>query len=263
MTFIIFLVCLTASMIGSICGIGGGIIIKPVLDATGIMSVSAVSFLSKVTVLSMAAVSVFQRRGERVASDGRRGAALAVGALLGGLAGQAAFDAIRHAVGHDAAAGFAQALALMLLTLLTLWYVTSGISRIRPRDFRAFAPCCMIGAGIGAVSSFLGIGGGPFNLAALFLLCSMDTKEAAGQSLNIILLSQGVSLLLTLVRGEVPAFPGVYLPVMAAAGVVGGLLGTRLHRRLSEARTLQLFKAVLYAVVLISAMNAWNFFTRL
>ena len=56
MELIVFAVCLAASAAGGICGIGGGIIIKPVLDAMGIMSVSAISFLSGMTVMTMAAV---------------------------------------------------------------------------------------------------------------------------------------------------------------------------------------------------------------
>ena len=52
MAILIFVICLLASMTGSICGIGGGVIIKPVLDALGIMSVSAISFLSGMPVLS-------------------------------------------------------------------------------------------------------------------------------------------------------------------------------------------------------------------
>lgn len=35
-----------ASVIGAICGIGGGVIIKPVLDLCGLASVSTISFLS-------------------------------------------------------------------------------------------------------------------------------------------------------------------------------------------------------------------------
>lgn len=33
---IIVLVCFLSSVVGAVCGIGGGVIIKPVLDATGI-----------------------------------------------------------------------------------------------------------------------------------------------------------------------------------------------------------------------------------
>ena len=50
---IIITICLLASVIGSICGIGGGVIVKPVLDSMGIMSVETVSFLSGLMVMSM------------------------------------------------------------------------------------------------------------------------------------------------------------------------------------------------------------------
>ena len=55
---IIILVCFFSSVVRAICGIGGGVIIKPVLDATGVMSVTTVSFLSGCTVLSMSVVSL-------------------------------------------------------------------------------------------------------------------------------------------------------------------------------------------------------------
>ena len=41
-----------ASIAGAICGIGGGVIIKPALDLLGWASVSTISFLSGCTVLS-------------------------------------------------------------------------------------------------------------------------------------------------------------------------------------------------------------------
>ena len=43
-----FLICFFASVIGAICGIGGGVIIKPVLDAFQMMDVSTISFLQDV-----------------------------------------------------------------------------------------------------------------------------------------------------------------------------------------------------------------------
>lgn len=47
-----------ASIAGAICGIGGGVIIKPVLDLFGLDSVATISFLSGCTVLSMSCYSV-------------------------------------------------------------------------------------------------------------------------------------------------------------------------------------------------------------
>ena len=58
----VFAVCFSACIAGAICGIGGGVIIKPVLDALGILDVASISFLSGCTVLSMTAYSVLRSR---------------------------------------------------------------------------------------------------------------------------------------------------------------------------------------------------------
>lgn len=56
--FICYLVTFFACCIGTICGMGGGIIIKPVLDATGVMTVASITFLSGCTVIAMTCWSV-------------------------------------------------------------------------------------------------------------------------------------------------------------------------------------------------------------
>ena len=44
----VYLICYAvtcfACVLGTICGMGGGIIIKPVLDATGVMTVDTITF---------------------------------------------------------------------------------------------------------------------------------------------------------------------------------------------------------------------------
>jgi len=40
MEIIVFLICLLSLVAGAICGIGGGISIKPVLDAVSVMGVA-------------------------------------------------------------------------------------------------------------------------------------------------------------------------------------------------------------------------------
>ena len=62
MLTLFLLICFGASVLGSICGIGGGIIIKPLLDAFGVLDAATVSFLSGVTVLSMTAYSVVKNK---------------------------------------------------------------------------------------------------------------------------------------------------------------------------------------------------------
>lgn len=81
-----------ASVIGSICGIGGGVLIKPILDAFGVLSVSSISFLSSCTVLSMSFYSILngQISKESVIDTGI-GTPLVIGSAVGGIIGKTLF----------------------------------------------------------------------------------------------------------------------------------------------------------------------------
>lgn len=258
MTILIFFICLGASIAGSICGIGGGVIIKPLLDMLGIMSISAISFLSGLTVMSMAAISVFRQRKLRLV-DLRTGSLLAVGAAVGGAAGNAVFQAVKAYAGHDRLVGSLQAAVLAAVTLLTLIYSAFLREKLPAYRVHAAPACALLGGVMGLMSAFLGIGGGPINLAILYFAFSMDTKKAAANSLYIILFSQISSLIASLCKGTVPDFPLHCLPVMTAAGVIGGMLGTRINRSLSASAAARLFDVLLLAVIGICICNAVRF----
>ena len=71
------------------------------------------------------------------------------------------------------------------------------------------------------------------NLAVLYYFFSMETKQAAINSILVILLSQLASLGMTLVSGTVPSFDWGVLIAMAAAGILGGLLSAKLQKKLA------------------------------
>ena len=250
----VFVVCLCASTIGGICGIGGGVVIKPLLDATGIMSVSAVSFLSGLTVLAMALISVYKNRKSREL-DARRSIPLGLGAAVGGVLGKRLFEAIRQAVGADQLVGMIQAIVLGFMVLGTLAYVRNR-AHIRTKNVTSTFAASVIGLLLGMCSSFLGIGGGPMNLAVLYYFFSMGTKQAAVNSILIILLSQAMSLMMSLAAGSVPAFEMPVLLGMVCAGAIGGFVSARLHKKLSAEITDKLFSALLVVIFLICCYNA-------
>ena len=104
------LVSFLASVAGAICGIGGGVIIKPVLDVCGLASVSTISFLSGLTVLSMSLYSV----GRTMASGGsqidkKTGTPLAIGAAAGGIAGKQLFSVVKGLFADPNTVGAVQA----------------------------------------------------------------------------------------------------------------------------------------------------------
>ncbi len=61
MQFLYFLVAILATTIGSLAGIGGGVIIKPAMDFLGHYDLPTISVISSITVLSMAIVSTWRR----------------------------------------------------------------------------------------------------------------------------------------------------------------------------------------------------------
>ena len=258
MAILIFAICLLASVAGSICGIGGGVIIKPVLDALGIMSVSAISFLSGLTVLSMSAVSVFKQRTLHL-TELRTGSLLALGAVAGGIAGNAVFHTLKTALGSDRFVGMVQALVLGLITLMTLIYNTSLKKRLPSFHVHRPPACASIGGLLGVLSAFLGIGGGPINLAVLTFFFSFDTKKAAANSLYIIMCSQASNFLTSCVRQTIPDFPLVYLPLMVSAGIAGGLIGSGVNRQISSAAADRLFSGVLFVIIIICLYNIRRF----
>ena len=255
MYVIFLLVSFGACVIGAICGIGGGVIIKPVLDSFGLLSVSAISFLSGCTVLSMTCYSVIKSRlSGNSLIEMRSGSILAVGAAVGGLAGKELFDRISLLFPDQNMVGAVQAACLMLITVWTL-ICTIRKDRLHTCIVTHPAPIFLIGLVLGIFSSFLGIGGGPINLVVLFIFFSMDTKTAAENSLYIILFSQTASTLKTILQGKVPDFQLPLFIGMVICGILGGIVGRRINSRIDEKRVQKLFIGIMVVIILINIYN--------
>lgn len=257
--FIFFIICFGACIIGAICGIGGGVIIKPVLDAFGIMGVATISFLSSCTVLSMTTYSVIKGKlsGEsRI--DGKIGFALAVGAVYGGVLGKWAFQLILSMSENKNKVGAIQAICLLIVTVGTLIY-TIYKDKINTHQVSNTFYCIIIGVFLGILSSFLGIGGGPINLVLLFYFFSMSTKTAAENSLYIIFFSQIASLLQSMMTGSVPVFSVTILIIMVAGGILGGIFGRALNKKVEEETVDRLFIGLMVMMILINIYNIYKF----
>ena len=259
-TSLLFLaVSFLASIAGAICGIGGGVIIKPVLDLFGLASVSTISFLSGCTVLSMSCYSVGKNliSGESKVSM-RTGTPLAVGAATGGVFGKQLFTIIKAMFSDANAVGAVQAICLAVITLATM-IDTISKSKIKTHQIDSVPLCVVIGLLLGIMSSFLGIGGGPINLVLLNFFFSMDTKTAAENSLYIILFSQIASLVTTLITKSVPDFNWTALLFMVCGGIGGGVVGRAVNRKIDNAAVEKLFVLLMVIIICISLFNAWRY----
>ncbi len=259
---IFFAVSFGASIVGAICGIGGGVIIKPTLDAVGVLPVSTISFLSGCTVLTMSCYSVMKGKSKGDSQiDGKMGTPLAIGAAVGGVAGKLLFQSVKSLFADGEMVGAVQAACLLVVTLGTLIY-TLKKEQIRTRQITNQWACVLIGLVLGILSSFLGIGGGPINLVVLFYFFSMSTKAAALNSLYIILFSQIASLLQTVLSGSVPEFDWKVLVTMVGAGLLGGYLGRKINRRMDGRMVDRLFMLLMLVICAINAYNIYRFMGR-
>ena len=96
MDILFFIVSFLSSVVGAICGIGGGVVIKPVLDMLQMGSAATINFLSGCTVLSMSLYSVGKslRAGDSKVEIST-GTPLALGAAIGGVIGKQLFSAVK------------------------------------------------------------------------------------------------------------------------------------------------------------------------
>lgn len=260
MVYIFFLtICFGASVIGAICGIGGGVIIKPILDSCGIFDVQTISFLSGCTVLSMTTYMVLKDRTHKVNIDEKKvRLPLAFGAAFGGILGKWIFQLILNMSNNKDSVGAVQATCLLLVTLGSLVY-TLNSKKIATHHVKNTSSIIFIGLVLGFLSSFLGIGGGPINLIVLFYFFSMETKIATKNSLYIIFFSQIASLIQSFLTKKIPDYSIGILFIMIIGGVFGGMFGRLINQRISGKTVNLSFIGIMILMIFVNIFNVFKF----
>ena len=255
---ILFVVCILASSVGAVVGAGGGVIIKPVLDMIGLLPVSTVSFCSGCTVLGMSVCSLIRGRNNGVKLQIKTSTALAIGAVLGGLVGKWLFELVRNGFGDERMLGAIQAIFLTLITIGVFVYVCNK-DKLPSKHVKSFSAAIVIGVFLGIISSFLGIGGGTSNVAVLFFFFSMEAKEAAKNSLYIIIFSQISSIFTAIATASVPEFSWINLLCMVAGGIGGALIGAAISKKIDNKGVEKILKALLLVIIAIDFYNVLQY----
>ncbi len=256
MEIILFFVCLIACIIGAISGIGGGIIIKPIIDSLGIMNMSTLSFLSGCTVLSMSIVSLYKSRKQNVKLNVIIPIFIGLGASIGGIIGKQIFDIIVKNFQNNIV-GLVQSILLFLINIFILVYMFLK-SKLKSKNIKSKILTIILGCFLGIISSFLGIGGGPLNIAIIYYFYSLEAKQTALSSLIVVFFSQLSSLLLTFYVG-VPKFQYGMLIFMCLGGIFGALIGSKISKKMDNSKTQKFFIIVLIVLIFINIYNIIKF----
>lgn len=252
------LICFIACTIGAICGIGGGVIIKPTLDMVSTLDVSSVAFLSSCTVLSMSMYSIMKIVISQKVKVTFQTIYLGLGAAIGGVIGKHLLEMLVVSLSINKEIILIQNLIILLLTIVTLLYSLNKLE-IKQYFINNTFSIFLIGGSLGLISSFLGIGGGPINILILSVFFGMKPKEAAINSLFIIMCAQITSILSTTLKKQIPVVNPYVLLGMIIAGVVGGIIGRLINDKMKEECVTHFFVKTLYLIMLINIYNIVNF----
>ena len=107
---------------------------------------------------------------------------------------------------------------------------------------------------VGALTGFLGVGGGFLVVPALLLALALPMQYAAGTSLVVITITSATALLVRAGSGVGPDWSLVL--VLTAASAIAGVVGARLAARLDTDRLQAAFTVLVLAVAVYTAARA-------
>ncbi|HET8538728.1 MAG TPA: sulfite exporter TauE/SafE family protein [Anaeromyxobacter sp.] len=245
---VLALVGAAAGLLGSLMGVGGGIIVVPALsELHGVPFREAIAVSLVVIIANSSASSAAYV--ERGASDLEVGVVLELATVAGAILG-------------SAVAGLAPVRTLKLLfagvaiySAVSLWlrrHRASDAQVVGGYAVRGWAPGLAVSVAAGAMSGLLGIGGGVFKMPAMTLAMGLPFKVAAATSNFMIGVTAAAGAYVYWGRGEVNA--ELAAPVVVGA-FVGARLGSSLLARLPATR-LQTAFAVFLAIM--GGRMAWS-----
>lgn len=251
-----------AGAFGALLGLGGGVLIVPLLTIGFNVPLAAAVGTSLISVVATsagaAALNVRARR-----ADVRLGIALAPGTVLGAAAGGAIAWIFPE---YLLTGAFAALMVYIGVVLLRSAGRPSGASDGAPIDpsapdgpgapaYRAHRlPLAMGGSlGVGILSSLLGVGGGIVQVPLMRLVMGAPMAVAAATSNYLIGITAAAGAYAYLLRGEVD--PGVAGPMVLSV-TIGAVSGAWVAPRVKAGWLTQLFVVVIGWIALQMALRA-------
>lgn len=226
-----------AGAVGSITGVGGGVLITPALTFIGFTSSQAASTsLIAVTSTSASSTIAYSKQKRIDYAIGLKMVALSIpGAITGAL--------LSNEVSNE---NFKVYFAIILIvTGLYIAYKNSIVKEQSPKASKSTALDLLFYAGsfaAGIVSSLFGIGGGIIFVPLMILLLRMTMLRAGPTSQLILLISSTVGVLTHAILGHPDYVHGSFLAIGA---FVGGQVGARLSHRIEESILKKLLSIIL------------------
>ncbi|WP_162261205.1 sulfite exporter TauE/SafE family protein [Companilactobacillus kimchiensis] len=248
------LVIIFSNTIGAISGMGGGVIIKPVLDALSNEPLVAINFYSSLAVFVMSIVSTLKNaRKETIDINWIEILYLSIGSLFGGKLGDWLFMTLASVIKNDSKVNLIQIIIVVISLILALFY--SKKSGLQFDSKKRAVLFLLSGVFLGTLSTFLGIGGGPINVALLIFLFNFDAKKSAVYSIASIFFSQFMKLASMTPKLSSLPLDLKLVPFIIVSAILGGYIGSTISGTVSNKFVLKLYRIV---VIFVIGLNIYN-----
>lgn len=241
-------VVLISTILGSLAGLGGGVIIKPFLDVLGFHDILTISFYSSCAVFTMALFSTLKNNKSK-SVDKYFTYCMCCGSVAGGYFGNQLFN-LYNSVFINVKVIQSIISIMLLISILILTYINIYFN-MKINKLSGFV-CGMI---LGTLSSFLGVGGGPYNVALLINFFGFDIKKAAQYSIVIILFTQVSNLFTTLYNYKINIFDLSFLWVIIPSAIVGGKIGLKIREVIKERYVKIIYIITVLFVIALNIIN--------
>ncbi len=236
---------LAAGVAGGLFGVGGGLVLIPML--TGFFGLSQHqahgTSLAVIGATALASLVVY-------------GAFSNVAWLTALLVAAASTVTVRYGArwaNRISSRGLARAFAvfLVLVAARLLWRTPVVAAAPLYHGVPAYGMDLLLGGAVGVLAGFMGVGGGILAVPAFTLVLGMAQQTAQGTSLAVILATAPAGAYEHARHGNV-VWP--HVPVLALGGAAGGLLASRLAQDLPHALLARGFALFL----LVNAVHTWT-----
>ncbi len=143
----------------------------------------------------------------------------------------------------------------ILLFFVAIWMGFGKVPEQRPA--RGWPLVALIGAFVGLLAGFFGVGGGFMIVPALTGLAGLDMRRAIGTSLLVIAINSAASML---EHANHNSLPFVTAASFVVAAVIGALIGQRVALHVSVAHLRRGFAAL---ILVVAVLVGWRVFSAL
>ncbi|MCL2372296.1 MAG: sulfite exporter TauE/SafE family protein [Defluviitaleaceae bacterium] len=252
-----FVIFLSSCVLGAIVGLGGGVIIRPILDVIDYHEVPDIAFLTSTAVLIMALVSTGKKVMDETKIDFKKAGLICLGSLIGGTLGD---QLLRIPATHfgDNNVRIVQTMATIFFLGLAIFLTEKCTLRYEVKN-KLFYP--LLGIFLGSLAVFLGIGGGPINVPVFMILFSLPVKQATAYSIVVIFFSHLSRLITMGIEGRgYGSYDLSFLPYIIPAAIIGGIIGAIISRRVTDNAVRKTFTVTMCVLIAINIFNLVMFF---